>query len=90
MRHSGNQCRLCQRVEGLCEQRTRTRTRTLHAFAQENRLKDTPITLKVISFAMSNGQAPHVDKRSTESQINILNQGYLPVGLFFVVSARDM
>ena len=91
MRRARNQCWLRERAQGAAHRIVFRVSLATHSntSAQENRLKDTAITLKVIAFAMTNGMAPHVDKRSTESQINILNQGYLPVGLFFVVRLHD-
>jgi hypothetical protein len=37
----------------------------------------------VVSFADDEGKNPHASRKSTESQIYILNQGYLPLGLQF-------
>lgn len=46
--------------------------------------------MRVVTFTNDESQSPHISKSDTTSQSFILNQGFLPVGVFFSVVAENI
>jgi hypothetical protein len=57
---------------------------------REDRLRDAGVTLRVVTFTTDDGKSPHIDKTATASQSFILNQGFLPVGVYFSVRSENI
>jgi hypothetical protein len=85
-RYLGNPSAAC--IESVCD--VPDIARGYLKSLQDDRLKDAGVVMRVVTFTTDESQSPHVSKTDTSSQSFILNQGFLPVGVFFSVVSENI